>query len=81
MSIFYHLRLTPSIDSAYLKASATIGLKSKTAGLQSFMLDLHHTMLVDSISGASGFEKRNDSLIILLGQAANLDELLNFTIH
>lgn len=45
------------------------------------MLDLHHTMLVDSISGASGFEQRNDSLIILLGQAANLDELLSFTIH
>lgn len=78
---FYHLHLNPSIDSAYLKASATIGLKSKTAGLQSFMLDLHHTMLVDSISGASGFEQRNDSLIILLGQAANLDELLTFTIH
>ncbi len=45
------------------------------------MLDLHNSLLVDSISGASGFEQRNDSLILFLEQAAALDELLTVTIH
>jgi aminopeptidase N len=78
---FYQLHLNPAIDSAYLEASATIGMKSKAEGLQSFLLDLHQSLFVDSIIGASGFEQRNDSLIIFLVEPASYDELLSFTIY
>lgn len=78
---FYHLQLQPAIDSAFIMGSVAVHFKSQVNGLQSFMLDLHQALEVDSITGSSFFHRQSDSLIIHLTSALNAGDFATVQIH
>lgn len=62
--LFYHLRIMPAIDSAWIQGHVSVHFMSKVNNLNFYLLDLHQSLQVDSIIGASSFLHTNDSLFI-----------------
>jgi aminopeptidase N len=70
---FYHLRLKPAIDSAWIEGHVSIHFTSKIPELNQLMLDLQRSLTVDSISGAGSFFQQGDSLIIVPNKSLKKD--------
>ncbi len=70
---FYHLRLKPAIDSAWIEGHVSIHFTSKIPELNQLMLDLQRSLTVDSISGAASFFHQGDSLIIVPEESIKKD--------
>lgn len=78
--VFYHLKLKPAIDSAWIEGSVLVRFRSSIDDLSVIKLDLHRNLLVDSIAGAVSFKHVNDSLLIQLPTALAKDSLASVEI-
>jgi aminopeptidase N len=77
---FYHLRLKPAIDSAWIEGHVSIHFTSKIPELNQLMLDLQRSLTVDSIAGATSFFQQGDSLIIVPNKSIKKDSTAVFEI-
>lgn len=78
--LFYHLKLKPAIDSAWIEGSVAIRFRSVTENLTTIKLDLQRNLLVDSIVGAASFLQANDSLHIRLTHTVQIDSIFSVEI-
>ena len=79
---FYHLNIEVAIDSAYIRGSVVCEFKPVLENLNQLYLDLHSSLLVDSISlPCESFYQTSDSLIINLEDSYNSDDLISLTIY
>ncbi len=59
---FYHLKLTPAIDSSYLVGETRIIFKSTIDENTSCMFDFTQSLTIDSVVGVASFAHLNDTL-------------------
>lgn len=79
---FYHLTLDIKIDAPYLKANTRCILTPVADNLNFFELDLHPSMIVDSIIGpVASFEHTGDVLKIFLDQSFNAGDSIDLQIY
>jgi aminopeptidase N len=79
---FYHLAVSISIDSAYIKGSVSYLFTSRINGLSSLILDLDSVFVIDSVTyPVSSYTFSNKELTINFDTTYNLGDTFSFTIH
>jgi aminopeptidase N len=79
---FYHLDLEISIDSAYIQGNVGYLFTSKVNGLNSIVLDLESTFIVDSVSvPASTYTFLNNELTVNFSSTFNQGETFSFAVY
>lgn len=69
---FYHIDIGIAIDSAYLAGNVYIKLEPAISNLSTLKLNLHSSLIVDSITmNVTGFSHQNDEISITLDSVYN----------
>ncbi len=79
---FYHLDVQVAIDSHYISGSVTIKLQPTINNLNSLKLNLHSSMIVDSVTiDAASYSSINDILSIGLTNNYNIGDEIEIKIY